>query len=591
MLSRRVAPIVLTLLAAASAIAAEAPADAAYRNAVVFTAAAEPAPATAFAVRAGRIVYVGDDRGLAPFVGKATEQEDLGGRFVMPGLVDGHMHPLEAGLGLLKCSLEYRSLTVAELQQRVRACLDAGKEAGPDEWLQVVAWFQENMRPTGVVTAKADLDALGGTRPILIRSSFGHTSLVNSRALLLAGITRETPDPIGGRIWRDARGEPTGLLEDSAQDLVSHLIPLPTPEQNIAGIEAALKKMASQGVTSFLDAAAEQPALDAFTAVHAKGGLTARAHFAILVDPKEASDPAAAAARVAALAKQYDGGAVDVAPGITVRNAKLFMDGVIAAPALTGAMLEPYLVNAGSAQAPRWVPGPSRGPDTYFPAPALAETLTLLARAGIDPHMHADGDAGVRAALDAVQAMRRAVPGADIRPAIAHAEIVAPSDMPRFAELGVQPVLSFQWGKPAGDTLGLVDIFGPERMAIIEPSGALAAAGARLAFGSDWPVDALDEWFALKVAVTRANAPDAGERFAGRLGKDPGLGAEAALRAATIDSSFELHQDTQTGSIEPGKIADFIVLDRNPLAIAPEDIANVRVLRTVVGGKTVYSAP
>jgi predicted amidohydrolase YtcJ len=179
------------------------------------------------------------------------------------------------------------------------------------------------------------------------------------------------------------------------------------------------------------------------------------------------------------------------------------------------------------------------------------------------------------------------VPDSTVRPAIAHAEIVAPGDMPRFAALGAAAVLSLQWGKPAGDTIGLRDHFGPERMAIIEPSGLLAAAGAHIAFGSDWPVDALDEWFALKVGVTRTNAPDAGPEYAGRLGRDPGLAAAAVLRAATIDAAWVLHREDVTGSIEPGKFADFIVLDRDPLAIDPEAIAGTRVLRTVVGGRTV----
>ena len=214
-------------------------------------------------------------------------------------------------------------------------------------------------------------------------------------------------------------------------------------------------------------------------------------------------------ARVVALVKQYDEGAVARAPGITVRNAKLFLDGVIAAPAFTGAMREPYLTNAGTAAAPRLVSGTSRGPAVYFPAEALATVLVGLARAGVDPHMHADGDGAVHAALDGVAALRKALPAADIRPAIAHDEIVDPADFPRYQQLGVIPVLSLQWGKPAGDTIGLKDYFGPARMKILEPSGLLAAAGARIAFGSDWPVDQLDEWFALKVGVTRTNAPDA----------------------------------------------------------------------------------
>lgn len=585
-----VAVTVLVCACIAATPLSEAPADRVYRHAVIFTANAHNTLAEALAVRDGRIVYTGDDKGVARFIGAATQVIDLHGGFVMPGLIDGHMHPLSAGLKLEKCSLNYESLTVAELQQRVQACLDKTKNQEPDGWLEVVSWFQESMRPAGVKTSRATLDALHTSRPILVSSSFGHTSLANSRALALARITRDSPDPLGGKIWHDANGEPTGLLEDAAQDPVAELLPKPTAEDNLAAARIALKAMNQQGVTSFLDAAADHDSIAAFAALQATGGLTARGHFAPVIDPGEAGDPGKAVAEVVALEKQYDQGPLTVKPGVTVRNAKLFLDGVIAAPALTGAMLEPYRINKGSAEAPNWVAGQSRGPAVYFPPHPLAEILIRLGRAGIDPHMHADGDGAVHAALDAIETMRNQLGGADIRPAIAHDEIVSPADFPRFKALNAIPVLSFQWEKPAGDTMGLTNYFGPERMKILEPAGLLAQAGARIVYGSDWPVDPLDEWFALKVGVTRTNAPNAAPEFRGRLGDDPGLTRQTVLRAITIDAAYELHEDQVAGSLEAGKFADLIVLDRNPLTIAAEDIANVKVLETVVGGKTVYQA-
>jgi predicted amidohydrolase YtcJ len=571
------------LLLAAPVVAAPsstaAPADRVYRNGVLFTADAQHPSAEALAIRDGRIVYVGDNAGVGPFVGPGTVSVDLGGRFLMPGLVDGHVHPLEAGAQLLKCSLDYEPLTIAEMQQRIQGCLDATASKEPDEWLDVVSWFQESMRPAGVKTSRATLDALKTSRPVIVHSSFGHTVLANSRALALARITAATVDPLGGRIWRDAAGEPTGLLEDAAYEPLDALLPKPTAEENVAAAEAALAAMSRQGVTSFLDAIGRPEDLAAFTAARKAGKLSARAHFAPLIEPGDADDPAGAVARVVAVARQHDEGATLPEPGVTVRNAKLFLDGVIAAPALTGAMVEPYLVSGGT------------GPAVYFRPQPLADLLVDLGRAGIDPHMHADGDGAVRAALDGIAALRKALPAADVRPAIAHAEIVAPADFPRFKALGAIPVLSFQWEKPAGDTLGLKDYFGPARMRILEPAGLLAAAGARIAFGSDWPVDQLDQWFALKVGVTRTNAPDAGPEYRGRLGDDPGLSREAVLRAATIDAAYELHADQATGSLEVGKVADLIVLDRDPLTVPAEEIARVHVLETVVGGKVVWEAP
>jgi hypothetical protein len=580
--------LLFSLLASSLCFAAEGTADRVYRNGTVFMADAKGSIAQAIAIREGRIVYVGSNEGVAPFIGPSTKVTNLEGRLVMPGLVDGHMHPLEAGLKLEKCSLNYESLTVPEFQQRIQACLEQTRSQEPDAWLEVVSWFQESMRPAGVKTSRSTLDVLKTSRPIIVRSSFGHTVLANSRALALAKIVKATPDPVGGKIWHDADGNPTGLLEDAAFAVYSDLIPKPTAEENIAAAKAAQQAMNRQGVTSFLDAAAPLESMAAFTAVQAAGALTVRAHFAPVIEPTEATDPARAVATVVGYTRQYDQGGLQAKPGITVRNAKLFLDGVIAAPALTGAVLEPYRTNAGTPENPRWISGQNRGPAVYFPPKPLAEILVRLGRAGIDPHLHADGDAAVRAALDGVEAMRKEVAGADIRPAIAHDEIVSTEDFPRFKTLNTIPVLSFQWEKPAGDTMGLTDYFGPERMKILEPAGLLAAAGARIAFGSDWPVDALDEWFALKVGVTRSNAPNASPEFRGRLGEDPGLTREAVLRAATIDAAYELHEDDVTGSLETGKFADMIVLDRNLLSIPAEDIANVKVLETVVGGRTVY---
>ncbi len=578
--------IPLALLAAPPSPAA----DRVYRNGVIFTADANNGILEALAIRDGKIVYVGSNQGVTPFVGPTTVSVDLKGKFLMPGLIDGHMHPLEAGRQLLQCSLNYESLTIAELQQRVQACLDHSASTDPNAWLEVVSWFQESMRPAGVKTSRATLDVLKTTRPIIVRSSFGHTVLANTRALALASITASTPDPIGGKIWRDANGEPTGVLEDAAYEVFSDLLPKPTAQEDLTAAKAALTAMNGQGVTSFLDAAAAAEDMAAFAAVRRSGGLTVRAHFAPVIAPTEAGDPNAAVARVVALAKRYDEGAILRAPGITVRNSKLFLDGVIAAPALTGNLREPYFTNTGTADSPHWTPGSSRGPAVYFPASELANILIALGRAGIDPHMHADGDGAVHAGLDGIVALRKVLPSADIRPAIAHDEIVDPVDFARYKKLDTIPVLSFQWEKPAGDTMGLRNYFGPERMKILEPAGLLAAAEARIAFGSDWPVDKLDEWFALKVGVTRTNSPAAPAEYRGRLGDDPGLSPAAVLRAATIDAAYELHQDDTTGSLEVGKFADLIVLDRNPLKVPGEEIANTQVLETVVGGNVVYES-
>ncbi len=578
-------------VSATTAMAALPAADTVYRNGAIYTADAKNSVVEAIAINQGRIAYVGTDKGAKALIGSRTDVIDLHGQMLMPGLIDGHMHPLGGGASTLKCDLNYERLTVAQTQARIQKCLDDSVSAEPNGWLEVVNWFQEGALPAGTIFSKADLNVLKTQRPIQVFSSFGHTMLVNTRALSLAGISAKTADPAGGRIAHDATGEPTGILEDAAYEAVNAQLPAPTAAQNEAAARAALQALNRQGVTGFLDALASPESLQAFTDVQKAGALTVRAHFALPIVPAQASDPKAAIRGVVALAHQFDQGALQPSPGITVHNAKLFMDGVITAPAQTGALLEPYWVNTGTASTPHYAPGSNRGPAVYF-APAVLKELVLgLAAQGLEPHIHADGDAAVRGSLDAYQALRQRYPANKIRAAIAHNEMVNSEDFPRFGQLQVVPVLSMQWEKQAADTVdGLENFVGPARYPLVEPAGYLKNAGARIAFGSDWPVDALDEWFALKVGVTRVGAPDGGAQYQGRLGTDPGLTVIDVLRAATINAAYELHQDQQIGSLEVGKLADMIVLDRNVFKIPAQDIAQTHVLRTVVGGRVVYQS-
>ena len=592
----RAAALMAAVILAAPAEARERPeaaaaADRVYRNGYLYTVDAHDSVQTALAIRAGRIVYVGADAGLAPFVSPKTTVIDLHRRMMMPGLVDGHLHPLQGGGTLLKCSLNYEQLTVAQMQARIQTCLDQTQAREPDAWLEVVNWFQEGMLPAGTVTNRGNLDVLGTKRPIFVMSSFGHTALVNSRALQVAGITARTPDPLGGKVGREASGNPSGILEDAAQEAVAKQIPAPTPADNVRAAASALDALRKQGVTTFLDAMAELPSLEAFAAVEREGKLTARAHFAVLITPPQGRDPEQAVAMVKTLARRFDQGAIEPTPKLTVRNVKLFLDGVITAPASTGALLTPYLSLQGSPANPHWAPSSNRGPAVYFPAPILDALLIGVAAAGFEPHMHADGDRAVREGLDGIGVLRQKFPDRDIRAAIAHDEIVDPADFPRYKQLNVNPVLSFQWAKQAPDTMeGAREYLGAARFKYMEPAGFLAAAGARIAYGSDWPVDPLDEWFALKVGVTRTNAPQPDHKYAGRLSEDKGLSRHEVLRAITMNSSYELHQDQSTGSLEVGKLADLIVLDRNFFDIPADQIADIKVLQTVVGGRVVFQS-
>lgn len=570
------------------------PADTVLQNGYVYTVDASDSVRQAVAVRGGKIVYVGSDEGTDAFIGSGTKVIDLGGRMLMPGFVDGHLHALAGGRALLLCNLNYAALTRAQMQSAIQACLDASTDKEPDTWLEVVNWVRQATQGIDADPDKAILDALSTARPILVRSSDFHTVLANSRALALAGVTKDTPDPSGGSFARDKAGNPTGICEDAAGWAVSALIPPDTDTDRLAQGRAALEIMRQQGVTTFMDAAAGEDHGTTFVALQKAGELTARAFLALTISVDDgAADPAAAVAGAKAIAAKFDQGAFTPAPGVYIRHVKMFGDGVVNAPADTGGLLTPYFTNAGTNAAPNWVPGTSLG-NVYFAPEVLKPLLVEIAKSDFDPHLHATGERTVRQALDAFEHARNQVPGSTMRPAIAHNETVDSADYARFAALGVTATFSFQWAQRAPYSVGETEHhLGPDRFARMEPFGSLRNAGTRVAFGSDWPIDPFDELLALKIGVTRAGDPESpngfGPDFAGRINADPALSRADALRAITINSAYQLRLEQQVGSIEVGKFADLIVLDKNFMQQPEEELARNRVLLTMVGGKVVMA--
>lgn len=323
------------------------------------------------------------------------------------------------------------------------------------------------------------------------------------------------------------------------------------------------------------------------------GELTARALLAIRLDPDAAAaDPVKTIAGVKALAAVYDQGETQAAPGVSLRHVKLFMDGIINAPADTGALLTPYMHNVGTETAPKWIPGKNLG-DLYFPEPVLKPLLLQAVRAGLDPHLHATGERAVREALNSIEYVRQQLPDKGFRPAIAHAETVDPADYSRFKALDVTATMSFQWAQQAPSVLDSTgDHLGPERLARMEPFGSIHNAGGRIAYGSDWPVDPLDPFLALKVGVTRSGDPlnphSFGPEYAGKLNADPALSRSEVIRAVTFNAAQQLNLDKVLGSLEVGKFADLIVLDKNFMQVPEQELARNQVLMTVVGGQVVW---
>ncbi|MBP5871730.1 amidohydrolase [Streptomyces scabiei] len=545
------------------------PADLVLTGGPVHTVDPARSRATAVAVRGGRIIAVGHDE-VHALVGPGTEVVDLAGRLLLPGFQDAHVHPQGAGLELGACHLADTS-DPAEYLRRIRAYADARPDAA---WITGGGWSLESF-PGGAPTAAA-LDAVVPDRPVFLPNRDHHGAWVNTRALERAGIDARTPDPADGRIERDADGNPTGMLQEGAVRLVGRLVPAPTSEERLTALLRAQAVLHSHGVTAWQDALVgayadmPDPAPSYRTAVD-RGLLTARVVGALWWDRERGAEqiPELVARREELSGGRFRAGSV-----------KIMQDGI--AENHTAAMLDPYLKGCGCA---------SGGSGISFVEPGeLRKYVTELDALGFQTHFHALGDRAVREALDAVEAARTANGRRDTRHHLAHLQVVHPDDVPRFRALGATANLQMLWAahEPQMDELTL-PFLGPERGARQYPFGDLLRAGATLAAGSDWPVSSPDPLQAVHVAVNR-RSPDAPEGTPEFL---PGqrLDLGAALAAYTAGSSYANHLDALTGSITVGKAADLVVLDRDPFAGPPEDIAATRVLQTFVDGERVHAAP
>ncbi len=551
-------------------------ADVVLRNGRVHTLAGSSG-SEAVAISDGTITYVGSNAGADALAGAGTEVIDLKGRMVMPGIHDGHMHPLSGGLVLTQPSLNYRQLNLQQFVAAIRKLLARSTQEEPDGWLVVELWDATAMDR---LPSKEDLDALETARPILVIALDGHIALANSRALELAGVDATTPDPPGGEIRRGPGGEPTGILLDNAIGLVLDKVPPLTTEQNARALAKALEVMAEQGITSFLEVSAGEEELGALALLSDQGGLTARPSIAIYGDSELAADPAGLVAHAEQMRATYG------RPDLEIRTVKLFFDGVIEYPTQTAALLKPYLVNKGTEEDPKWVPGKSKGP-TYFKQRVANAAIAALDAAGWQVHVHAIGDRAVRSALDAFEHTRGVNGASDNRHTICHLELVHPKDFERFAQLGVLPSFQMQWAERDSYTVErLKNYLGAKRWRHLYPSGSLHRAGALLCGGSDWPVDPLLPFRQIEIAVNRT----ADEVYAGDpdpLFAKQGLKLRQAIAMHTRNSAFQLHQEQLSGRIREGFTADLAVLDRDLLSVPLKKVSKTKVEMTFVGGRIV----
>ncbi len=530
-------------------------ADVVIVNGKVWTVDAAQPRAQAAAIVGERIVAVGTNAEIGAWVGTKTKRIDAGGKAVLPGLIDAHVHFHDGSAELSGVQLR-DAATPEEFTRRIG---EFAKKLPKGEWILGGSWDHE-LWAGAPLPQRGWIDKVTPDNPVFVSRYDGHMALANSVTLRLAGITRESKDPRGGTIVRDAKGEPTGVLKDAAMEPVFAVIPTPTVEQRMRTIRAGLAEAQRLGVTGFHDMS---PPLDlrAFQKLAAQGEMTARVYFAT---PLEQWEAPARAGILAGFGNEW----------VRTGALKGYADGSLGST--TAWFFEPY------DDAPETSGLPA---SMMFPEGNMQKMALGADRAGLQLVVHAIGDKTIRYMLDVFAEVEKEDGPADRRLRIEHAQHIHPDDIARFGKQKViasmQPYHAIDDGRWAEKRIGA------KRCETTYAFRSLLDAGATLAFGSDWPVAPLSPWWGIYAAVTRRTLD----------GKNPGgwvpaqkITLEEAIHAYTMGAAYAEFNEKEKGSLTAGKLADVIVLDSDLFAMAPERIKDVKVVTTMVGGRVVYRA-
>jgi hypothetical protein len=532
----------------------------------VVTMAAGKPNARGLAVTGGKIAFFGNaasaQKRLRPG-GRLIVLEP--GQVVIPGLVDAHVHMMDAGLMRQRLPLDVAPRGPEGKARALDLIADYSEKHPELEWVigsgWSLLWFDDKERGPSA----AELDAVVADRPAVFYDDNGHSAWVNSLALEAARIFTCRDVPRGRIECKD--NKPWGTLREAAVDLVDKVLPQPTEEQWRAGLLDAQAYLHSLGITMLQDANVNPSMVEAYHKAASKGELTMKVVAAQIAVPGTGQTPEALADELAQRRDEKSTGR------FSATAVKIFIDGVLESQ--TAALLEPY-VGTDESGILNWDPA------------VLAELVRRLDRHGLQVHMHAIGDRAVRAGLDAVAVARSANGPSDNRHHIAHVQLVAPADLPRFRALGVIANVQPFWMFPdKWIERNAAAVIGPERARQLYPLRSIVRAGARIAAGSDWFVSSPNPFCAIQVGTTRQSP-------------DPPVGApwipaervsrQVLLAAYTLGGAYLNHRENETGSLEVGKAADFVIVDRNPLTVPVREIGGTRVLNTFVDGEEVYAA-
>ncbi|GAC1515576.1 MAG: amidohydrolase [Gemmatimonadaceae bacterium] len=528
-------------------------ADLVITHARIYTADETRPVAEALAVRGGRILFVGSASGAAALTGPTTRVVDLPGRTIVPGLIDAHAHMLGLGMALRTVDLT----GARSYEETVARVVARARDVPPGTWIEGRGWNQNAWTDTRFPTHDA-LSAATPSNPVYLTRVDGHAGLVNARAMQLAGITSTTADPSGGRILRSASGAPTGVFVDNAQALVRRVIPPLAAGDARNALTAAVREAQRWGLTGVHDAGATRPVIDLYEELARGGQLDLRTYVMV-------ADDSLSLAHYLARGPQsglYDG-------RLWIRSIKLYADGALGSRG--AALLEPYSDD------------PANTGLLVSPPEHIREVAVRALRAGFQVGTHAIGDRGNRIVLDAYEAALRAVPTADHRFRVEHAQVLHHDDIPRFARLDVIP--SMQTVHQTSDMYWATNRLGPARALGAYAWRALLATGVVIPNGSDFPVEAVNPLLSFHSAVTRQ---DAAGWPAGGWMPEQRMTRDEALKSLTLWPAYAGFQERDLGSLSIGKYADFVVYDRDIMTVADADILGATVVATYVGGKRVY---
>jgi len=522
------------------------------RNATIWTGDPNKPWAEAIASRGEDIVAVGTDANVEPLIDESTEVVDANGAMLVPGFIDTHVHFADGGSSLASVQLR-DAKTPEEFTRRIGAF---AKTVRPGEWLLDGNWDHENWG--GELPTREWIDAVTPDNPVWLFRLDGHMALANSLALKLAGVDADTPDIDGGTIVRDAAGYPTGILKDNAMPLVMAAVPAPGNELMDRQIEAAMQYVAAQGVTTVHDMAS-WTSLASYRRLKAAGKLKTRIYSVVPL-----SEWAQLRDEVAKNGRGDD--------WLRIGGLKGFMDGSLGSH--TAAMLEPF-TNA-----------PEERGFLINTLDDMRQWVSDADDAGLQIMVHAIGDSAIRDLLDIYLDVTDEKGPRDRRLRIEHAQHIHPNDLPRFAAQDI--IASMQPYHVIDDGRWAEKVIGAERSATTYAFRSLLDSDAHLAFGSDWPVAPAEPLLGIYAAVTRQTLD--GANPAGWTPEQK-ITVEDALRAYTSGAAYSSFEEDRKGTLAPGMLADFVLIDKNLTVIPPEDIRHAKVLRTVVGGKTDYEGP